>query len=65
MEMEKTDFRISTNQQTFDHVTVSDFGDLVWVSIYILGGHARAILSRDQAREMAQALMEVADREIA
>lgn len=47
-----------------DRVNVSDFDDGVWLSIQVSGGSAYTTLTKEQAKELLEALQTVIDHEV-
>jgi hypothetical protein len=58
--MSKQDLQARINTDTDgDHIFVDEFDDLIWLSVNVRGGHARVIISIEQAQEMIAAMQKI------
>jgi hypothetical protein len=56
MKTESFDYETRMECEQGSTISIDKFDDCVWVNINIHGGHARAILTREQALELIDAI---------
>lgn len=60
MTTEDISFRIHTTME-YQHIYVDKSDDDVWLSVNVRGGHTHVTLTKDQAKEMIEALTKVVE----
>lgn len=60
MTTEDISFRIHTTME-YQHIYVDKSDDDVWLSVNVRGGHTHVTLTKEQAKEMIEALTKVVE----
>lgn len=60
MTTEDISFRIHTTME-YQHIYVDKSDDDVWLSVNVRGGHTHVTLTKEQAKEMIEALTRVVE----